>query len=213
MKKITVFILCSILIATVSLTSVGAYQNQGGKSNQEIKLENKFFKFKESVDNEDIYTYKYKGVEISGNYLLSEQEVVDKLAEVKEMIKFQKKEKDEFTTSYIPVETFPGSVVAGPYYRSYDNTNERMTADLIAAWVSTKIPYFLSKELYINFLVNKLTDWSSSIVDTYVGTWQSKSFSSYYDLYEYHNTVVHFTDSSYSDLKSVAYYVVYRGEN
>jgi hypothetical protein len=208
MKLFTVLILCLILLATVPLMSVGA---QGSESNQEIKLENKYFKSKESVDNEEIYTYKYQGVEVSGNYQLSEQEVVDKLSEVKEMIMFEKKKKeDEFSTNYVPRETFPGSVVAGPYYKAYDNTTERAAADLIAAWVSTKVPGFLSKSTFVNYLVSKLTNWSSHINDTYVGAWQSKSYSSYYDLYEYHNTIVHFTDSDYDTPKNVSYYVVYR---
>lgn len=218
MKKTILLILSAFLFATFPLSSAAsAFSNKGEVTvKQEVKTENTYLKSVEIIEGENIYTYQYKGIELSGNAEMTEAEVKEKLVAVKEMIKGKEKEPanradDDFTSYVIPTDEFPGSVTYGPYYKTYDNKTEQEAANLIVAWVSTKVPGFISKSGFGVYLFNKLTGWTSTIFKpTYVGAWQSKSYNASLGLYEYHNTIVHFTSSSYSTPKSVSYYVVYR---
>jgi len=219
MKKPILLILSTIIFASLPLSSASALSSKEQvTTKQEIKKENTYFKSVETIEGENIYTYNYKGIELTGNEEITEAEVKERFAEVEEMIKGKQNEPtdkagDDFTTYYVPVESFPGSVTAGPYYRTYDNTTEQEATNLIVAWVSTKVPGFIAKDAFGVYLFNKLTGWAGSIFKTtYVGSWQSKSYNANLGLYEYHNTIIHFTDSSYSTPKSISYYVVYRAK-
>ncbi|PUB08200.1 hypothetical protein [Paenisporosarcina sp. OV554] len=217
MKKPILLILSALLFATFPLSSASAFSNKEKVTvKQEVKTENTYLKSVETIEGENIYTYQYQGIELTGNAEITEAEVKEKLVEVEEMIKGKEQEPadragDDFTSYVIPTDEFPGSITAGPYYRTYDNKTEQEAANLIVAWVTTKVPGFISKSGYAVYLVNKLTAWTGAIFKpTYVGAWQSKGYNASLGLYEYHNTIVHFTSSSYSTPKSVSYYVVYR---
>lgn len=219
MKKPILIILSAFLFASLPLSSAGAFSNKGEVTNkQAVHKENTYLKSVETIEDENVYTYKYQGIELTGNEEFTEAEIEVKLAEVKEMLKGNDekpaKAGDDFTAYVIPTDEFPGSITHGPYYRNYDNKTEQEAANLIVAWVSTKVPGFINKSAFGVYLFNKLTGWAGTIFKpTYVGAWQSRSYNASLGLYEYHNTVVHFTDSTRKTAKSVSYYVVYRAKS
>jgi hypothetical protein len=179
-------------------------------ANEPTSLNNKYLKSSELIDGETFYTYKYKGVEISGNSVLTEEQTEGILSSIKKKEKEPKDVDGGISTYYVPVPEFPGYIVDGPYKRHYDNSDVRFTAEAVTAWVGTKIPAWISKNAFLNFAFNRLTGWANNIEDTYAVTYITKAYSDYHGLYEYYGTLVHYTDSSYSTPKEVQYYVVDR---
>lgn len=177
MKKIYLVCIAILLVSTLLGPIVGV-KAETIKSLKDVNNKNIYFKYSEVVNGETFYTYEYNGIEFSGNRTLSEKQLKDLSTGISgnhiNLINNDNLGDIELGTFYIPRDQFPGSIVAGPYYRHYDNSAIRQTADLIVAWVSTKIPKFLSKSTVFNYVLSDLTKWTDAIKDTYVGTWVTK---------------------------------------
>ncbi|MDF2067466.1 hypothetical protein [Bacillus sp. Cr_A10] len=216
MKKGLTVLLSSALILSVPLTSASAV----GQQPIQQDFISSYLQTTEVFEEETIYTYLHNGIEISSNVQLTDSQVTQKLDQVKELSSKKSKnlsKSNDLTeiTPYVqlPVDMYPGTITAGPYYDSYDNAIYREAADLLVAWVTTKVPAFLSKSTFTNYVTSKFLGWSSAIKDTYVGSWQSKSWNPSLGLYEYHNTIVHYEDSQFRTPRTVTYYVVYRANS
>lgn len=85
----------------------------------------------------------------------------------------------KITPFYIPRPDFPGSIVGGPKYQTYENGFIRETADFADAFVTTKIPKPIAKHTIGNWIVSKVTNWSDMFHPTYVGTWITKEWNNF----------------------------------
>ncbi|AMX01167.1 hypothetical protein [Rummeliibacillus stabekisii] len=94
----------------------------------------------------------------------------------------------------------------------YDNSGVRDAADIVTAWLGTKIPVKLTEKTYRNYLVSKFTDFSSLIKDTYVETYVIRTWSEYDQMYLFKSTVVHYSDSHYDKINSVNYREINRSK-
>jgi len=205
LKKVFTVLLSSAILLSVPISSASAQEKQSFQ----ITAESNYLKQVELIDGERMYTHLYDGVEITGNVLLTDNQVISKLEEAN-AIELSNEVSNEIRPLIdLDPDPYPGTIVAGPLYQNFSNATARETANYAVAWVATKVPRFISKSTFGNYVVTKFLGFSA-ISPTHVGSWQSRSYNNSLKLYEYHNTIVHYEDSQFRTPKSVHYYVVYR---
>lgn len=185
-KKLT-----ALLLALVMVFSCFSYTYADTNQNEK------------KVNKEKEYSYMYNELPITSNVKLTEEELEVLYNNV--MSNFSDSDA-VVTPSYVPIED-PGSIlVTGPVYRYCNNENAREVAEALAAYLISKLPTKSTNNLFANWLIVKVTNLANSIKDTYIGTWVTKSWSSYDNMYKYYTTLIHYTDATYTTKISVQYY-------
>lgn len=152
------------------------------------------------------YSYTFQGVNFTSDVELDELALQDLHSEVLR--------NSLGSVNIVPRTHDIGSnstTVIKPEYRTFENTVEKVIVDGVVAIILSKLPFRITSSVLANFYIGKLTGWiSGSIKKVYAGAWVSRSWSEYDKTYIYKATVVHYTDSTFSQPKDVAYHEVGR---
>lgn len=159
------------------------------------------------------YSYTYKGVEVSGTYPLTANDLEKMYNEALNPLVGSNSVTTSESTFTIFGADSGGSYlsVIPPMYKTYTNKTEKAIADLITAAVINKAPYSsrIKQTTFGAWVIARISVWTNGIKPTYVGSWVSSSWDNYYGERRYKQTLVHYNKSNYTDIKSIQYYDVY----
>lgn len=122
----------------------------------------------------------------------------------------------------IGVNSYPGPIndtirINGPYYRTYNNTADKIIisalVSLLSSGLTSAVEKIIGKKIpkAASALFGAIFGYQFDIKDkTYVGTWTCASYSNYYDEYIYYATLVHYKNSDYTKPIKIQYYEVGR---
>lgn len=162
------------------------------------------YKFTTVQNNSTTFTYNVNGVSINSDKELTvnEQNSIYKLAAM-----------GKYNSSSV-IQPFghiiggSGEIAYGPKYESYTNKTEKAIAELIAAWLVSKVPIKKlsgDKKFFAGYILGKISGWVKSLFEpTYVGYWTTKAPDGY-GLYHYYLTVVHYSDDTFTQPIDVQY--------
>ncbi|WHY63275.1 hypothetical protein [Cytobacillus firmus] len=195
MKKVQKIALTGLLTGTLL---IGTASSTLADSIENIPTDAK------NVNENKPFSYNYKGIKFTGDTALTEQEL-------EEMYNSLNLEDSSGIGTYAE-DGGNGSVrVVAPYYRTYTNAWAQETANLVVAYIATKLPLKITQSTFRTYVVNKLLGWATNLIQKqYVGSWVTRQYSDYAKMYIYRATLVHYTDSSYSKAKEVQYWEVNR---
>lgn len=88
-------------------------------------------------------------------------------------------------------------IIVKPIYRTYTNETTKAVAEIMVAYLVSKLPTKITKNTLLNWFVTKMTKMTDSIHPTYVGSWMWTSGGRTYA------TLVHYTDGNYSTPQKV----------
>ncbi|MBP3040969.1 hypothetical protein J9303_15910 [Bacillaceae bacterium Marseille-Q3522] len=152
--------------------------------------------------NSTIYKYEYNGIEFSGDTVLTQDQLKNMYNDV------------FATTNSLGGEIMvldPGSGqvrVVGPVYRTYSNATFRAVADFITFYTVMRAPRPIRTSAFGAWVLNKIQGWVKIIQPTYVGSWVTSSWSNWHNKRVYHETLVHYANSNYTQPTKVQYYDV-----
>lgn len=193
MKKIAARFVLIMMISVLSLS----FLNPASASELELSPN-------KDIPDTPVYSYVYNGVEFTGGYELSQEELKNMYFET---VGSSGDLNDEITT-FAENDGSSSVMVTPKYYRTYKNTGAKAAAELTTIFLISKMPKPVKTSTLGIWVLGKLQGWSSSIKTTYVGSWISSSWSSYQNKRIYHATLVHYTNSNYTTPISVQYYDV-----
>ncbi|KGR78595.1 hypothetical protein [Ureibacillus sinduriensis] len=91
------------------------------------------------------------------------------------------------------------------------NNGVGKVANAVLAYITSKIPVRLASSKLFNYFFSTFTGWATATIQpTYTGTWVTRAWSEYDQMYISKCTVVHYTDAKRSGVKDVAYYEINR---
>lgn len=192
MKKITASALSLLVFMGASTSALGQTLPES-----ERLLENKV----QSEVEQETYEYVYEGVEyVSQNPLSIENlELLNKMA--RNPMEFTK---SEISPMVIPGEEYDSIMEYGPYYQHHNNMTSRA--------VLTAVGWFIGEKFKLNKVKSALIAGGvfvaseKFLADTYVGTWQYKSWNNNVGMYEHFITLVHYTNNSYTQPEKIYNY-------
>ncbi|GIN40096.1 MULTISPECIES: hypothetical protein [Heyndrickxia] len=145
------------------------------------------------------YSYIYKGVEITGNIPLNDVEISNIYNSA------LNKNTSGGPVIYGPIEGGSWVYEVPPTYRSYSNAWVGEAANLIVAYILKGVPKKVTDNVFANWVFTKMLGWAKAS-PSYVGSWVTSSWSNYDNRRNYHATLVHYSDSSYSQPLSIQYF-------
>lgn len=153
-------------------------------------------------NNSSSFSYIYNGVKINSDKELTATEQ----NEIYRMVTTGKSESSNIKP-FGHIIGGSGELVHGPKYVTYENKTERAIAELIAAWLVSKIPVAKlsgDKKFFTGYILGKISGWVKSLIKpTYVGYWTTKAYAD--GLYHYYLTVVHYSDDTFTQPIDVEY--------
>lgn len=177
MKKIVNLLVCTCMVSSILLIPAQAAQTNQKQEESSTSIELSDLDTVEYVDEENVYKYG-----IADNYL--------QWGDFKNVLD---NSNDGTMTLYEPSIGSNVTIVVQPIYRTYKNTGLKAAAEIITAYLVSKLPGKITKNPLLNWCVEKMTDFSSAIKTTYVGSWVWESDGDEYV------TLVHYKDSTYKD--------------
>ncbi|MEK5066959.1 hypothetical protein [Cytobacillus sp. FSL R5-0596] len=202
-----------IMVGTAAIALfLGAFSNTVGATgfNQANQNESVNVGEQESVQ---LYKYDYKGLEIEGDTPLTEIQLEDiyQMAHGGQSAP-QVPNQDPVITPFANDPGGSNAIRIGDVYKQeHKNKWTREFVNLGVAYIASKLPMKITKSTLGNYYFNTLTGWISSFVQPqYTGTWVTRAWSSYYGMYIYSATLVHYTDKTYKTPKKVQYWEVNR---
>ncbi|UFJ39566.1 hypothetical protein LOK74_16085 [Brevibacillus humidisoli] len=189
------------LVTTISLVTPSlalAAASSESETSQVQTLEEK------QAQNEQTYSYTFKGIKFTGNQKLSEK----RLEQLYQGILLETGQKNKVVKPNINDPGGGGAeVIIGPIYKHYDNGMEREVAKAIVAYLLKKLPSKVTDSFLVNWTAIRLSGWvDDAMGDTYVGAWGWKVEDSDDECTYYYETVVHYEDDSYKKPLDVQYY-------
>lgn len=188
-KRLFIGLSSSVLL----LSGISSVSANGLKNDEVIEI---------IPEEEVVYSYIYNGIEFTGNTELDEQALKNLYDLVIDEGISQRADEPGGGN---------GVKIHEPMYKSYKNNYEKEIANLFVAHIVTRIPIKITSSTLGNYIFNTLTGWATGKIEPqHVGSWVTRSWSDYYDLYLYHATLVHYTDSTFKTPKKVQYWEVNR---
>lgn len=176
-KNIVSLLLCGCMVSSVLLTPVQGAQVNKKQIDLSTSIELSDLDTVEYTDKENVYKYG-----TADNYLQWSD-----FAGVS----------DNYNEG-IMILSDPGSgsdakIIVKPIYRTYQNKTVKAAAEVMTAYIVSKLPGKITKNPLLNWFVTKMTKLTDGIKPTYVGSWVWESQGSRYV------TLVHYKDDSYSE--------------
>ncbi|MED4035793.1 hypothetical protein ABEU98_30720 [Priestia megaterium] len=198
MKKI----LLTSMVSTLCLGLVSpAFAAESNQSRQSVSSQ------LDQENTEPEYTYTYNGIEFTGNYELTTDEL--RTLYVQSLALEAKTTSPSDDVSVEVNDPGTGQVqVVKPYYRTYTNKTQKEVANAITSYLLSKIPSPVKGNVVGIWVVGKITQWTNVIKQTYVGSWITSSYVTSKKKRVYHATLVHYKNSNYTTPISVQYYDV-----
>lgn len=109
----------------------------------------------------------------------------------------------------IPSPDYTGTIVDGPYNRTFDHKTEAYIASHLAGFISYSwVPGGRVIKSVTSWIAGDLLDWGIKALTkvTYESVWISRAYDSYTKHYWYYDTLVNYSDRTFTKPKHVDYF-------
>ena len=161
-----------------------------------------------------MYEYDVNGVRIMSSDPFTQEEAVEMYEYI--ISESNKSNSIDFGTRVVQPDLDGAETLYGPKYNHYTNSEVNVTTLVLFNWAAEYFSFNTAKAKLIKAaLATALSQFLSYVVsdDTYAGAWITQKWSDYYDCHIQYQTLVHYTDATYSTPTDVVFVELNREYN